>query len=254
MSIRYNILLPSLPDFGHHLELGYDFKSTNSNVLTGGNAVFPITSELDQFVLVYSARRNDTHGSTGVTTMVVGSPGHLSPNNADFALAEQQPGAAPNYVYGRLSIERLTNLPLDGAWNVRLTAQYSSGNLLPSEQLVFGGIRSIRGFVELGATRDEGVLIQNELRMAPVKVGLPQFRNDGATLVPFVFLDLGAGRNHIDFSDLQRSWIEMVSTGPGLNWQLAPYAALRLSWGFPLVRNGHTGPFLGPQFGTQITF
>jgi hypothetical protein len=46
----------------------------------------------------------------------------------------------------------------------------------------------------------------------------------------------------------------MVSTGPGLTWQLTPNAALRLSWGFPLIRNGHTGPFLGPQFGTQMSF
>jgi hemolysin activation/secretion protein len=73
-------------------------------------------------------------------------------------------------------------------------------------------------------------------------------------MVPFVFLDMGAGRNHLDLADVRRSWVEMVSVGQGLTWQFLPTAALRLSWGFPLIRNGHTGPFLGPQFGTQITF
>jgi hypothetical protein len=46
----------------------------------------------------------------------------------------------------------------------------------------------------------------------------------------------------------------MLSVGPGLTWQIIPTATLRLSWGFPLIRNGHLGSFLGPQFGTQITF
>jgi hemolysin activation/secretion protein len=254
ISFRYNLLLPSSFGFGQQIDLGYDFKSTNNNVLTGGNTVFPTTSELDQFVLAYSLRRNDPAGVTGVTALLVGSPGHLTTRNTDFALGEQQADASSSYVYSRLTVERLTNLPLETSWSVRLTAQYSSANLLPSEQLVFGGIRSIRGFVELGATRDQGVLMQNDFRLEPVKFDWPGFRSDAATLVPFVFLDLGAGRNHLDPADAQRSWIEMVSTGPGITLQLAPYAALRLSWGFPLIRNGHTGPFLGPQFGTQITF
>jgi hemolysin activation/secretion protein len=254
VSLRYGIDLPASPDFIHHIELGYDFKSTNNNVLTGGNAVFPTTSELDQFAFGYIARRGDTRGLTDLTALLIGSPGHLTPRNTQSALAEQQPGASPTYVYGRLSIERLTNLPLDGVWSARLTGQYSSDNLLPSEQLIFGGFRSIRGFAELGATRDEGILMQNELRLAPLKPGLSRYQTDSAVLVPFVFLDLGAGRNHLDQAGLERSWLEMVSTGPGLTWQLTPNAALRLSWGFPSIRNGHTGPFLGPQFGTQISF
>jgi hemolysin activation/secretion protein len=73
-------------------------------------------------------------------------------------------------------------------------------------------------------------------------------------MVPFIFLDAGAGRNHLDMADIRRSWVELLSVGPGLTWQFMPGAALRLTWGFPLVRNGHTGPLLGPQFGTQIAF
>jgi hemolysin activation/secretion protein len=254
VSFRYGLALPGSASFIQHIDLGYDFKTTNNNVLAGGNSVFPSTSELDQFVTAYSMRRADALGVTVVAAMVVGSPGHLTPRNTASALADQQPGASPSYVYGRLSIERLTNLPHDTAWNAELTAQYSSDNLLPSEQLAFGGVQSIRGFVELGATRDEGVLMQNELRLAPVKPGWFQHSTDAETLVPFVFLDLGAGRNHLDMMNMQRSWLEMVSAGPGLTWHFTPNAALRLSWGFPLIRNGHTGPFLGPQFGTQITF
>jgi hemolysin activation/secretion protein len=91
-------------------------------------------------------------------------------------------------------------------------------------------------------------------RLAPVKSCLIHVEADTEMLVPFVFLDLGAGRNHLDPIGIPRSWLEMVSAGPGLTGQFTPYAALRLNWGFPLVRNGQTGALLGPQFGTQVTF
>jgi hemolysin activation/secretion protein len=252
VSFRYAIALPGTPDLLQHVDLGYDFKTTNNNLLTGGNAVFPATSDLDQFVASYSARRADASGVTAVAGLLVGSPGGLTGHNTAAALAAQQPGASASYLYGRLIVERLTTLPHDTAWNVRLTAQYGSANLLPSEQLAFGGIQSVRGFVELGATRDEGLLMQNEFHLAPMETAF--VRGAAGTLVPFVFLDLGAGRNHLDLAREQRSGVEMVSVGPGLTWHVTSNAALRLSWGFPLVRDGHVGPFLGPQFGTQVAF
>ena len=252
--MRYTIALPATPDFFHHIDLGYDFKSTDSNILTGGNSVFPTTSELDQFVAAYGFRAVDRHRPDGLTMTLVGSPGHLTPRNTQSALAAQQVGATPSYLYGRLSIDRLTNLPFGSVYSTRLTAQYSSDNLLPSEQLVFGGIQSVRGFMELSATRDTGVLMQNEFRLAPVMPGWWHSASDAGTMTPFLFLDLGVGRNHLNLEHVRRSWLEMVSTGPGLTWNAAPNAVLRLSWGFPLIRNGHTGPLLGPQFGMQITF
>ena len=251
VSFRYGLALPGSPGFSHRIDLGYDFKTTNTNILAGGALVFPTTSELNQFVIAYTARRGDRFGVTAATAMFVASPGNLTPGNTESALGAQQPGASPTYVYGRVSLERLTNLPSDTAWNVRLTAQYSSDTLLASEQLGFGGSQSIRGFVDLGATRDTGISVQNEFRLAPVKF---QTSTDAGAMVPFVFLDVGAGRNRRELAGAQRSWLEMVSAGPGLTRHFTPNTALRLSWGFPLIRNGRTGPFPGPQFGTQIAF
>lgn len=254
VSWRYGLLLPASPTFIQHVDFGYDFKSTNTNTLNGGTLVFPATSELDQFVLGYAAQRSDFLGWTAVTATLVGSPGYLTPGNTQTALADQQPGASPTYIYGRISIERLTTLSHDAAWSARFTGQFSSDNLLPSEQLVFGGAQSIRGFVDLAATRDQGVLTEQELRFPPVNPSILPGLPGAGPVVPFVFLDAGAGRNHLNTSDFQRSWVEMLSVGPGLTWQIIPTATLRLSWGFPLIRNGHLGSFLGPQFGTQITF
>jgi hemolysin activation/secretion protein len=216
--------------------------------------VFPATSELDQFVLDYAARRGDFQGWTAFTAILVGSPGHLTPRNTEAALADQQPGVSPSYLYGRISIGWLTALPYDAAWSARLTGQFSSDNLLSSEQLVLGGAQSIRGFVELAATRDSGAVMEQELRFPPIKLDVLPGLSEAGPMVPFVFLDAGVGRNHLDLADVRRSWVEMVSVGPGLTWQFLPSAAFRFSWGFPLVHNGHFGSFLGPQFGTQITF
>jgi hemolysin activation/secretion protein len=254
VSWRYALALPSTPDFVQHIYFGYDFKSTNTNILNGGALIFPTTSELDQFPLSYETRRNDSQGWTALAMILVGSPGHLTPRNTEAALADQQPGASPSYLYGRISIERLTALPHDATWSARLTGQLSSDNLLSSEQLVLGGAQSIRGFVELAATRDSGAVMQQELRFPPISPSVLPGLSEAGPVVPFGFLDAGVGRNHLDLADVRRSWVEMVSVGPGLTWQFVPSAALRFSWGFPLVHNGHFGSFLGPQFGTQITF
>jgi hemolysin activation/secretion protein len=254
VSLRYSMPLPPAGDFSHQIDFGYDFKSTDSNILSGGASVFPTTSELDQFVVAYGFRDADRLGATGLTMTLVGSPGNITPRNTQSALATQQVGATASYVYGRLSLDRLTNLPFDMVHSTRLTAQHSSDILLPSEQLVFGGIQSIRGFMELGATRDTGVIMQNELRLPPIEPNLGYGSGDSKTITPFVFLDFGVGRNHLNLDGVRRSWLEMMSVGPGLTWALTPNAMLRLNWGFPIIRNGHTGPMLGPQFGMQLTF
>jgi hemolysin activation/secretion protein len=51
VSFRYSISLPASPNFILHLDLRYDFKITDNNILSGSNLVFPTTSKLDQFII-----------------------------------------------------------------------------------------------------------------------------------------------------------------------------------------------------------
>jgi hypothetical protein len=53
-SPRYNMILPTVWGIHQTLSLGYDFKTTNNDILFGGVSVFPSTSEVDQFVATYS--------------------------------------------------------------------------------------------------------------------------------------------------------------------------------------------------------
>jgi len=250
--LRYTTWFPRQAGFSQHLDVGGDFKTTNSNVLSGGTQVFRASADIDQGVIAYTLQANDRLGSTSLVVTLAASPGSLSSGNTASAFAAQQPGAMPNYFYGRAAVERVTSLVAGAAWDVRLTMQVSNANLLPSEQLMFAGVQSIRGFVEQGAQRDEGVVVQNELRGPPIQNAFGGITAEGP--VPFVFLDQVIGRNHRDVAGYRASWLELVSIGPGLSWQLSSAASFRFTWGVPLIRNGHAGPLLGPQFGTQISF
>lgn len=257
VSPRYNMILPTVWGIHQIFSIGFDYKSTNNNILFGGVNVFPTTSQVDQFVAVYSGNLADPFGSTSATLTLVGSPGGLSSLNNDAAFQAQQAGATANYVYARLSVDRLTNLPPYLTWDSRVTAQISDAILLPSEQLIFGGYQSVRGFEEQGAARDEGVVWQNELRGTGFQTGLAQYLSlDSGSdqLVPFWFFDIGGGQNHHEIPGTRTTWITLAGTGPGVRYSLSRNVNLRFSYGIPVIRTGAFVPLLGPQFGLQLTF
>jgi hemolysin activation/secretion protein len=256
-SPRYNMLLPTVWGIRQSLSLGYDFKTTNNNILFGGVDVFPSTSEIDQFSATYSGGLADPYGSTNATLTIVGSPGGITPLNNNAAFQGQQAGAVANYVYTRLTLDRLTELPEGLSWHSRLTGQLSDAILLPSEQLTFGGFQSIRGFVEQGVTRDEGLTWQNELRLPTLEAGAARLLHlDPASdaLVPFWFFDIGGGRNHQELAGVPTSWVSLASTGPGVTWNIARNVSFRFTWGIPLMRTGAFIPRLAPQAALQLTF
>ena len=256
-SPRYNMPLPTVWGIRQSLSLGYDFKTTNNNILFGGVSVFPSTSEVDQFSATYSAGLADPYGATNATLLIVGSPGGLTPLNNNIAFQAQQAGAVANYAYTRVTLDRLTDLPQGFSWHSRVTGQLSSAILLPSEQLTFGGFQSIRGFVEQGVTRDEGVTWQNELRLPTLEAGTARLLHldpESDALVPFWFFDIGGGRNHQELPGAPTSWVSLASTGPGVSWNVARNLSFRFTWGIPLMRVGAFIPRLAPQAALQLTF
>ncbi len=177
-SLRYQHALPGyqIPGFGpltQTITVGYDFKSTNNNILFGGLSVFPSTTEVDQFLGIYGATLPDALGSTNVTGTLVVSPGGLTALNNTAIFQTQQAGARADYVYGNIALERVTNLFYGVSWNAKAIYQRSNGILLSSEQLAYGGPYANRGFVTTGATRDEGFQMLHELRAPSFAPNLP---------------------------------------------------------------------------------
>lgn len=249
VSARYAIPLAAHEGASRRLGLGFDYKSTNNDILFGGVSVFPTASEVDQFVADYVAQDADGFASLAVTLAV--SPGHLSPHNNDAAFAAQQFGARAEYAYARAALLRSGRLPAGLAWSSRATAQISTATLLPSEQLAFGGGQSVRGFTDQGATRDLGLVWQNDVRSHPLDVGRPLGWPTGAlTASAGWFIDAGFGQNH----GRAKSSVALVSTGPALDLQITPRAVARISWGVPLIENGVSGGRLPIQFAIQTSF
>jgi hemolysin activation/secretion protein len=254
LSLRYDLALPAVGALSQSVALSFDFKSTNNNVLFGGTNVFPTTTEIDQFSLSYSGRAPDSLGSTGFNLSLTGSPGGLTRLNTDAAFATQQAGATANYIYSRLAFDRLTNLPAGLSWDATGTLQVSGATLLPSEQLGFGGPGSNRGFVTYGTTRDEGFQLSNELRAPAIQTGLPHLmglNRQADSLVPYLFVDYGVGRNH---ANTPSTWLSMTTVGLGLTYQFSRYGMIRFSYGVPVQRIGQVGDTLRSQFGAQFTY
>lgn len=261
-SLRYQHGLPiyQIAGFGsltQTLTVGYDFKSTNNNILFGGLSVFPSTTEIDQFLGIYGATLPDAFGTTNLTGTLVLSPGGLTELNNTATFQTQQAGARADYIYGNILVDRLTNLPDDLGWDVRAIYQRSNGILLASEQLPFGGPAGNRGFVTNGATRDEGFQMTNELRSPafhpnlPARLGAAGWQDQ---FVAFLFYDYGIGWNHPPPGTSNDSWLSEMSIGPGFTYQLDRLLSMRFTYGVPLQRVGATGDTLRAQFAVTATY
>lgn len=251
--LRYWMPLPTWEKTTQSVTLGYDIKSTNNNILFGGNSVFATTTEIDQFVVSYTGQRPDSLGSTAVTLQLFGSPGGLSALNNTATFQTQQAGATANYVYGNASVERLTTIVPSVPWFAKATLQLSGATLLPSEQMAFGGA-SNRGFITSGVTRDNGFQLTNELRAPTLGAAMVRalgLDSEQHRFVPFVFLDYGAGWNH---APNNTAWMAMATIGQGFAYQVSHYASFRFTFGVPIVRVGQTGQELRSQFSATATF
>ena len=238
-SLRYVIGLPRLPWLAQELELGYDFKTTDSALAFGGVTVLTSLSEVDQFPLTYGATLTDPYGQTMIRNSLVLSPGNMTAHNND---ASFQPGATSSgvpfakarYVYDRISLTRVTALPAGMSWLMRVTTQFTSSNLLQSEQLPAGGIDSVRGYDEYAASGSEGVLLTQELRSPPFSVA--QLLT-GRSIKDQVQLD--AFWDYADVYDKQRipgnpSSVQLASVGLGVRCVIDRHFDLRFDYGWQL--------------------
>lgn len=165
-SFRYVTTLPSLSWLTQDVQLGYDFKTTNSNLEFGEFNVFNQSAQINQFVLTYDGTETDHYGQTTVENDLIVSPGGITGANNTANFEAIVPGATSHYVYDRLGVIRTTALPEGFAWGARMLAQLSNENLLDSEQLAAGGPGSLSGYDTDTALGSNGVLI-NQTITAP---------------------------------------------------------------------------------------
>ena len=237
VSLRYVKPLPALDWLTQQLSFGYDFKSSNSTLNFGGFLVSSATAQVDQFSVTYDATASDAYGTTILDNEFFFSPGRLTSQNNDAAFRVQanNPYVKARYGYDRLSLTRYQPL-----WSLlsitRLTAQFGSQNLLPSEQLQAGGIDSVRGYDEDAANGSRGILLSEELRAPAFSVLQqlsPEFPEDQMQLD--VFWDYASLYNHGGIYGIP-AHVALSSVGVGAHYVIAENFTLRFEYGWQLDR------------------
>lgn len=237
ISGRYGIPLPSIGRLSHELELGMDFKSSNSALAFNQVQVFDTTSEIVQYSLGYNIVARDRTGVWRLDSEIVNSPGGNTNKNTNAIFASQRAGATADYTYGVVTLERDQRLPEGWSAYGRIQGQASNANLLASETLGAGGYDSVRGWEQRIVRGDSGVVASLELRTPifyPSTFG--GFSNVADGAYGLVFVDYGSLSSEVPLPGEQDT--ELGSVGLGFRYQRDNWFSLRVDYGFQVTEEG----------------
>jgi hemolysin activation/secretion protein len=239
VSGRYEIPLPGDEKFTESITTGFDFKRSNDDLIFNVATVSNVFTDVDQFVLGYTASYQDDYGNTSFSGTGYYSPGGISNNNDDTDYQGTRAGSRANYAYGILALNRVTRLPMDFTWTVRGLLQEATANLLPSEQLGLGGYDTVRGYDEREVNGDNGFLLSTEVATPPVSLfhlfGVQKIQDQ---LQFFGFVDYGGTSLHqITPADTNPN-TNLLGIGPGFRYAINPYLTVRFDYGFQMIDTG----------------
>lgn len=222
------------PEEDTRLIFGFDFKRTNTNVEFGGVKVFDNAADLVTLRLGYQTNRRYEDGEYFrlLNDVYVGPGSQFSSGHTTAAFNTIRPGTSPDFVYNRLFMERVWNLP--DCWQLlaRGTGQVSSERLLFSETMGLGGFDSIRGYDQRTLNADAGWMASFEFGPRPQQVGTT---SRPGQLRTYVFTDMGDAYTMYPQAG-ERAQEFLISTGVGLRYSVNDRYSLRLDYGYGLTR------------------
>ena len=244
MGARYQKDLPALGALAQQIQVGFDYKRSDSDLAFGGSNIFSAATNVEQFLLIYGGTHNDALGQTAVENQLVWSPGGMSGGNSTARfVASGVNGAKASYVYDNLQITRVTYLPWQISSVIRLDGQVAGSELLPSEQLGAGGMGSVRGYDPRAANGSQGLLASFELRSpsySPLR-WLGAGVDDSGQLL--AFYDSGFVSYLHDQTNLPRH-ATLESVGFGVRYGIGRYLDVSFDYGWQLKAapgNVHAG-------------
>lgn len=233
-SARYGIPISAPAGQTREFTLGFDFKSSNNNLIFGGLGVFDTTTEIFQFMAGYDWMIADRTGVTRFDVRGFYSPGDWTAQNSDETFEEARPGSTADYLYASLGLERQQRLPEEWSARFRGQGQISTANLQASEQLGAGGYDSVRGFEQRVIRGDEGFFASAELFTPSVSLSrIMNWENESDDLRFLTFFDY-AMLSNVDRLEGEPNQREIASWGLGLRWRYSDWFRLRLDYGFPV--------------------
>lgn len=167
-SLRWLHMLPHLAlgaRFGVDgtVQAGFDWKSTISDQFSAAVPLILANAETNQFVLGFIGSVQDPWGKTEINNQIVYGPPGISAYNKRGWYETIFPNAKPNYVYDRLLLKRALSLPFGLTANTKFGWQGATHNLLYSEQLMIGGMGTVRGYYVNTSFGSRGLMASEEI-------------------------------------------------------------------------------------------
>ena len=218
---------------------GIDYKQVNTNLLFGAIKQSLGVYDVAQLVAGLSVTHKDIKGSWTVAFSVDESPGNINHRNSEDSYAITSSGTSTaktaEYQYGKLMIERDTNL----SWGLQLISraqlQLSTTRLQSSEELLIGGGATVRGYAQ-SYSGDQGWIINQELHTPYFSNNLPFTHSRKTKLnTQFVaFFDYGhTSYKHILPSDIPLP--TLMGTGVGIRCSIYGHFSMGSDLSFPIL-------------------
>lgn len=228
---RYIIPFRTFEIMKNNVSISYEFKRTNNFLSFATDQIFDDSIDVSQFVIGYGFDLNYRRGMTSFEVSLYLSPGGMTAFNKDRNFAQERTGATSNYIYGKLRLDQVLNLPNNFSWVLNTLFQQASGKLLPSEEISLGGFTTVRGYDENEVIGDNGILIKNELR-SPSLLMLKS-KKIPHTMQFLIFVDFGYTYD-ADQSILNQENEVLASIGPGVRYAFGDYLSIRFEYGWQL--------------------
>jgi len=134
---------------------GYEVRSSNNDILFGGNTVYSGAYETHEFSVEFTGRRPGPTGETNWRASFVGSPGLGGRNSRGALSSGGREAVDAEYVYTELSAGR--DFPLLAGFTLGVSAnlRLSPDRLPPSSAFTLGGSSWLPGYGEATTTGDD---------------------------------------------------------------------------------------------------
>lgn len=238
-SMRYTVpFKPLYTPFQHQLIWGVDYKHTDSNLFflgvfdDGSTLDEPVNQEnvdLFQFYLAYQLQDSWWNDLVNITYKIetFTSPFKFLPNQKHANYNSLRDGSKVRYFYTKMAFGGAYKFSEDYLFTGLLRGQIASGVLLPTEQYGLGGYDTVRGYQERVFLADNAIIANFEVHFP--KLAILLHKTD--ELFFLLFLDTAYGYNWNESQGFPRDeWL--MGIGPGLRYQVSPFIAARLDWGF----------------------
>lgn len=212
--VHYKQYLPRWHSYEHTLDVGFDDKLFNNNVIYGKVQNIGVDVRSRPFSVAYKGQLSVDPVRAGWDMAWVGNLESGDYNNRQ-AYNGTRAGARPDWNVLRLGAFWDVNLPLAFTWRNAVTGQYSSDVLIPAEQIGLGGLTTVRGYREREVGGDSGHIFKTEVWSPELMPGLHVL----------AFYDQGHRElQHSQAGEKSSLWLR--STGLGARWQWQQHLSL----------------------------